>query len=410
MLELHGAGGRPGRTSGDDLTALLASEVLDETPVIAEEVARTLAKDPAYAGISPDELRKAVQHNLEAVLRSLAERGQRDIDPPRETIRCWAERGISLESVLNASRLGFGRLWERMSGLTLRRYPDRLQDLVRDGGRIWEMLEVFSRLVASIYRETVVEAARRDRDQRMTMLDALFEGRLADWRRLGGDLRMLGLPDRGPYLAAAAEIPGPGMECLPGVEEYLRRRGVSSAWRMRADEQVGLIALGHAGMRTTVTKMLTTLANGRVGLSSPYTDPAETSTAVATATLAYQCLPVGKSGTTTVEDDPLASLVAACPQQSLAVARLAFGRVMELDPEEHEMLLGTLRTWFQTRGRTAEAARLLYCHRNTVRNRLLRLEKLSGRSLEDPRGVAELLIAAETLRLLRPGGTAKRHA
>jgi DNA-binding PucR family transcriptional regulator len=51
-------------------------------------------------------------------------------------------------------------------------------------------------------------------------------------------------------------------------------------------------------------------------------------------------------------------------------------------------------------GNTSAAARELYCHRNTVRNRLQRVEKLSGQSLSDPRGVAALSIAAEGVRLL----------
>jgi PucR C-terminal helix-turn-helix domain/GGDEF-like domain len=408
MFELVGTRGRAMRPAVDDLMVVLAEELLGETPAMAEEVVRTLARDTAYTNIGADELCKSVQHNLEAVLRSLAERGQTDIDPPRETIRRWAERGIALESVLNASRLGFGKLWEQMCLLTLRRYPERLQDLVRDGSRIWELLEAFSRLVASIYQETVVEAVQRDRERRMALVDALFEGRLAVWRRLGGDLRMLGLPDKGVYLAVSAEAPVSGAECLPDVEEYLRRRGVSSVWRLRADEQVGLIALGHLGMKTMVTKMLTSLAKGRVGLCAPFADATETAAALARAALARRCLPLGKAGTATVEDDPLASLVASSPDLSLEVARLWFGKVMDLDPEERHMLLTTLRTWFQTQGRTAEAARLLYCHRNTIRNRLYRLEKLSGRSLKDPRGTAELLIAAETMRLLQPTGEPER--
>ena len=65
-------------------------------------------------------------------------------------------------------------------------------------------------------------------------------------------------------------------------------------------------------------------------------------------------------------------------------------------------LLATLATWLATNGNSTETGGLLFCHRNTVRNRLARLEQLSGQSLEDPRSVARLFVAVEALRLLDP--------
>ncbi|WP_344803136.1 helix-turn-helix domain-containing protein [Microlunatus ginsengisoli] len=59
-------------------------------------------------------------------------------------------------------------------------------------------------------------------------------------------------------------------------------------------------------------------------------------------------------------------------------------------------------------------AELLYCHPNTVRNRPRRIRELAGRSLTEPRDVAELTAAAYALRpeaatRLRAGrGTAER--
>ncbi|MFC7717593.1 helix-turn-helix domain-containing protein [Nonomuraea recticatena] len=48
---------------------------------------------------------------------------------------------------------------------------------------------------------------------------------------------------------------------------------------------------------------------------------------------------------------------------------------------------------------TADLARRLYCHRNTVRNRLDRIEQLTGRSLERPEDVAALYTGVLALRL-----------
>jgi DNA-binding PucR family transcriptional regulator len=70
-----------------------------------------------------------------------------------------------------------------------------------------------------------------------------------------------------------------------------------------------------------------------------------------------------------------------------------------LPATEGRMLLHTLTTWFATGGNVTESGALLFCHRNTVRNRLRRIEDLSGRSLADPRGIAELYVAAQAISL-----------
>ena len=67
-----------------------------------------------------------------------------------------------------------------------------------------------------------------------------------------------------------------------------------------------------------------------------------------------------------------------------------------------QMLLNTLAAFFAFRGSAIEAGKHLYCHPNTVRHRLRRIERQAGRSLADPRSPAELFIALEVLRTL-PG-------
>jgi len=141
-------------------------------------------------------------------------------------------------------------------------------------------------------------------------------------------------------------------------------------------------------------------ATGRVGISPQFDDALDAGRSLEIAAIARRCLPPGSADVATIDDDPVATIVASAPDISGRVVRHLLGRVADLSAAEQELLLGTLRTWMDCGGNASAAARELYCHRNTVRNRLQRVEELSGQSLSDPRGVAGLSIAAEGARLL----------
>jgi DNA-binding PucR family transcriptional regulator len=53
------------------------------------------------------------------------------------------------------------------------------------------------------------------------------------------------------------------------------------------------------------------------------------------------------------------------------------------------MLLESFRVWQDNDSSLRNAAGALFCHPNTVRHRLRRIEKHTGRSLSRPRDVAE---------------------
>jgi DNA-binding PucR family transcriptional regulator len=78
--------------------------------------------------------------------------------------------------------------------------------------------------------------------------------------------------------------------------------------------------------------------------------------------------------------------------------RKVLGGLDDLAPDEREVLLDTLAAWSTHNGSATETGEYLYCHPNTVRHRLHRIEERTGRSLNDPRSVAELLLALEAAR------------
>jgi hypothetical protein len=56
--------------------------------------------------------------------------------------------------------------------------------------------------------------------------------------------------------------------------------------------------------------------------------------------------------------------------------------------------------WVENDGSTRTVGELLFCHPNTVRSRLHRIERCSGRSLSKPKNLAELRLALEVHRRL----------
>jgi DNA-binding PucR family transcriptional regulator len=100
------------------------------------------------------------------------------------------------------------------------------------------------------------------------------------------------------------------------------------------------------------------------------------------------------------EQTPLRVLAAAAPDAAGELVRTVLGPILELPTQDRSSLLSTLQAWFDAGGSAVETGKRIYCHPNTVRYRLRRLQEHTGRSLDDPKAVAELLAALDALRLV----------
>ncbi|WP_460369528.1 helix-turn-helix domain-containing protein, partial [Actinocorallia lasiicapitis] len=113
------------------------------------------------------------------------------------------------------------------------------------------------------------------------------------------------------------------------------------------------------------------------------------------AELALACRPTAR--VTLLEDHLLKALATAVPEVAGLLAQRTLGRVLELEAADRDLLLETAATWIDCETVAAVAATRLYCHRNTVINRLHRLERLTGLRLSDPRDLAALTVALEVV-------------
>jgi DNA-binding PucR family transcriptional regulator len=92
-------------------------------------------------------------------------------------------------------------------------------------------------------------------------------------------------------------------------------------------------------------------------------------------------------------DSPIDMLLAAAPHAALETARAVLGNLLDLPQEERDLLIGTFEAWVKASGSASAAGTALFCHPNTVRYRLRRIEASTGRTLANPGDIAELVTA-----------------
>ena len=380
----------------------LAAGLALDVPVLTERLYQLiLASQDAYRRLDPEllaDVRRSCQDNICEILGSLAQQRPPSTDAPFETARRRADMGVPLGAVLHAYRLGYRVIWEALLAHARLQGDISTDELAEMGGALWDSIDAFSEVVHAAYRDALVDRARQSEQQRVSLFDALLEGRVEEWAVVGDGARVLDLPAAGLFVAVSGDGNG-----LARAEQALRRDGLRSVWRARADEYVGVVALDREHPLPAVRRLLCSVATARVGISPPYARLADTGWAVGLAAVARACSPPGTVAVNTLEDRPIATLVSAGRAVAEQVARAVIGPVLALDAADRALLLETLEVWFDAGGSAAEAGQRMFCHRNTVRNRLQRLEELTGRSLSDPTATSELRVALEVVRLLDLG-------
>ncbi|MEU2272054.1 helix-turn-helix domain-containing protein, partial [Streptomyces olindensis] len=141
-------------------------------------------------------------------------------------------------------------------------------------------------------------------------------------------------------------------------------------------------------------------AGRRVGVGAAVAGLAAVGDARRLADLALSiCPPEG--GTVRLTEHLPEALVVSSRELGTRLTERVLGPLLRLEPADRDVLLDTLAAWFASEGSAQRAGERLYCHRNTVLNRLRRCEQLIGRSLARPLDVVEISLALTARRLLR---------
>ncbi|MFI2376964.1 helix-turn-helix domain-containing protein [Streptomyces sp. NPDC018964] len=376
-----------------------ARVLLDDLPQLTDGLVAVLQEqEPAYrAAVEGDaatiwqEVHRSLRHSISSLLDP---RGARDA-----ARRCtWkigaarAEQGLPLDALLHAFRLGGSLVWQGLVDETSRTAPEDVRLLVHVASDVWNFVDEHCTLAADAYRQTERQLAWRRENRVRLLAAALLDGtsRIAD---LPEAARALDLPEHGRYVVVA--VAGDRSTGCAGARAALAP-GVRAHWHTGVDADHGIV-LVEDGTEPVVTEEQA--AGARVGVSSVVEGLAAVGEARRLADTALSLCP-GQGGTVHLTEHLPAALVVSAPELGAALAERLLGPLAHLEPADAEVLLDTLATWLACDGSAQRASRRLYCHRNTVLNRLRRYEQLTGRSLSRPTDLIEVSLALTARTLL----------
>ena len=325
---------------------------------------------------------------------------------------------------MHAFRMGGAMVWQDLVDDTARRHPEDTRLLVHVAADVWNFVDEHCGVVAEAYRQAERRLSWRRENQQRLMTAALLDGtaRIAD---LPDAAAMLGLPVQGRYavLAVAGARRAPHGTGRPPVA---LAEGTPALWHSAGEVELAVLPLGTApvaaepnppgdgdvedapasdsvsdGELAALAAGLTVPPGTRVGISSVVDGLASVGDARRLAETALRTCPA--SGGTVLLDEHLpAALVVSSPGLGTALADRVLGPLDRLDPADRDVLIETLTAWLDSDGSAQRAGAKLYCHRNTVLNRLRRFEQLTGRCLTRPSDAVEVSLALAARRLL-PG-------
>ncbi|HEX4390235.1 MAG TPA: helix-turn-helix domain-containing protein [Mycobacterium sp.] len=396
----HADGVRP-RAAVDPHIVDLSKLMLTRAPALGAALADRLCREiDAYRDgtvVTKGEVRASCEANLTFVFHSLSGHANIDVSPAQAAGIARALAGVPLPAVMTAYRVGFRFMWEEtLAAARAARIPT--ESILDATARIFLAQDTFTQAMTSAYRQQLTAQILEQEEERSALVEALLCRRITDTQSLWEAADLLRLPTSGPYVVVAAELPAIGKLGLPAIENKLATRDIRSAWRLLPDLQVGIVHLRNPATPDTLGTLIDVLhqtPTTRVGISPPFHELAETSSALRFARLAVTGKPSADSLVTVFDDTPLAVAAVSAPEVMAKIKSSVLGRLNELPADERTILLDTFQAWLQAGGSANDAAAKVFCHPNTVRHRLRRIEELTNRSLSRPKDTAELCLAFE---------------
>jgi PucR C-terminal helix-turn-helix domain/GGDEF-like domain len=385
-----------------------AAEVADALDARSDEIALVLARAitrevKLYQSTTPvpfEIVVSACAAHIRAVFSAIAADSKFDLTAATKVGVQRARDGVPLASVMEAYRVGFHRVWELVAEEAKPRANGSGEALRALTENLLTAADVFTSAMAAAYREEQTRRLLREESERSALVDALLHGWLLEQWSLWEVADYLRLPNGGPYVVIAAETPAVGAEPLPDIESKLRSLDVFSAWRLLPDLQVGIVHINSDKHREDVLALLSRMSEQRVGVSARFDDLRDTAQALRDARVAIRGRPDPGVLVSAFDGSILATAAVSAPEVMTKLVAPTLDSFAGMADDERDVLFETFRVWVENDGSLRTTGELLFCHPNTVRYRLHRIEQRTGRSLSRPRDLAEICLALEVHRRL----------
>jgi hypothetical protein len=399
---------------------LLTESMLLRVPALTDLLVRTIyEQNPAYRrlrSVPREDLWQSCHDNITRIVQLIADvdgvdnvgdvneppGGDERFDAAHATGSRRAQQRMPLEDVIRSFRLG-GRFVRTALIEQARAHgevdTDALLELV---GRVWDAVDAVASEVEVAYRNAERQLVRADEQRRAALWEGLLQGRAKDLAFAHEVARTIGLPVGSTYVVAVVDAHEDGdrsEELVTKVRQALASARIESAWQMRADALVGLIALGEHSVDAALAALRESL-RVPAGVSGVVSGLAEVDAAYWQATLARRTLPGGDVAVVELEQRLPEALLLSSPELAERLVQRWLGPVMRLPAVERRPLIDTLETWVLSGGSVRRTAELAHCHRNTVLNRLHRITQLTGHEFDGGEFEIELALALRAVRLL----------
>ncbi|MGW6401317.1 PucR family transcriptional regulator [Streptomyces sp. NPDC055134] len=339
------------------------------------------------SALVPDEqLRKSARDSLALILQALATDSTTTqlSELPSELGRLRARQGVGGEDLVAAVRLDFGVVW---SAMLAQARSDDMAVLALHAENLWWVVDDYARAVQQSYLEERALMAAATRDEQLTYLAELLGPAGRSPRNVQNIARALGVDADDTFSVVVADASAShdahrAAAQITALGEHL--------FVLNQPGRVVLVwpASASGAQHDLQLRQLRGMAGGMVP------DVQGLGAVPAAAATAYEICRTLREG-----DTGLITLAQAWTRVTKSqldehhdFSTTLLGRLDTAPPAEREVIVDAVRAYLATGSLTASAERL-YCHRNTVLNRLGRFQKITGLDVSIPEQAAIALVA-----------------